>query len=98
MTSDNVTSGTSSGNVTSGKSPGMTFDVHRLGPEDLGLLLGLQERVHSALADPSVFQTSTPEFIAYCLADGGRCYGVVHGGETVAYRMVYFPRDRAFNL
>ncbi|MEV4503372.1 GNAT family N-acetyltransferase [Streptomyces klenkii] len=78
--------------------PAMTFDVRRLGPGDLGLLLGLQERVHSALADPSVFQTSTPEFIAYCLADGGRCYAVAHDGETVAYRMVYFPRDRAFNL
>ncbi|MFJ7776958.1 GNAT family N-acetyltransferase [Streptomyces yangpuensis] len=76
----------------------MTFDVQRLGPADLGLILGLQERVRSALPDPSVFQTSTPEFIAYCLADGGRCYRVVHDGEPVAYRMVYFPRDRAFNL
>ncbi|GAA0343772.1 GNAT family N-acetyltransferase [Streptomyces blastmyceticus] len=77
---------------------GMTFDVRRLGPGDLGLLLDLQERVGSALPDPSVFQTSTPEFIAYCLADGGRCYGVVRDGETVAYRIVYFPRDREFNL
>ncbi|MFD0266240.1 GNAT family N-acetyltransferase [Streptomyces sp. NPDC127106] len=76
----------------------MTFDVQRLGPADLGLILDLQGRVRSALPDPSVFQTSTPEFIAYCLADGGRCYRVVHDGEPVAYRMVYFPRDRAFNL
>ncbi|MFJ3902441.1 GNAT family N-acetyltransferase [Streptomyces sp. NPDC090025] len=76
----------------------MNFDVRRLGPADLDLLLGLQERIRSALPDPSVFQTSTPEFIAYCLADGGRCYQVLHEGEPVAYRMVYFPRDRAFNL
>ncbi|GAA0471272.1 GNAT family N-acetyltransferase [Streptomyces stramineus] len=76
----------------------MTFEVRRLGPESLGTLLDLQERVSSALPDRSVFRTSTPEFITYCLADGGRCYGVTHGGETVAYRMVYFPRDRAFNL
>ncbi|MEU2389512.1 GNAT family N-acetyltransferase [Streptomyces sp. NPDC007369] len=76
----------------------MTFDVQRLGPADLGLILDLQDRVRAALPDPSVFQTSTPEFIAYCLADGGRCYRVVHDGEPVAYRMVYFPRDRAFNL
>lgn len=76
----------------------MTFDVQRLGPADLALILDLQERIRSALPDPSVFQTSTPEFIAYCLAGGGRCYRVVHDGESVAYRMVYFPRDRAFNL
>lgn len=76
----------------------MTFDVQRLGPAHLGLLVDLQERIRAALPDPSVFQTSTPEFIAYCLADGGRCYRVVHNGESVAYRMVYFPRDRAFNL
>ncbi|MFD4864491.1 GNAT family N-acetyltransferase [Streptomyces sp. NPDC058412] len=76
----------------------MTFDVQRLGPADLDLLLCLQERIRSTLPDPSVFQTSTPEFIAYCLADGGRCYRVVHDGEPVAYRMVYFPRDRPFNL
>ncbi|MCX4539396.1 GNAT family N-acetyltransferase [Streptomyces sp. NBC_01565] len=76
----------------------MTFDVQRLGPADLGLLLELQDRIRSTLPDPSVFQTSTPEFIAYCLADGGRCYRVVHEGESVAYRMVYFPRDRDFNL
>lgn len=76
----------------------MTFDVRRLGPGDLELLLGLQERIASALPDPGIFQTSTPEFIAYCLGDGGRCYGVLHHGETVAYRIVYFPRDRPFNL
>jgi GNAT superfamily N-acetyltransferase len=74
------------------------FDVQRLGPADLGMILDLQDRIRSALPDPSVFQTSTPEFIAYCLADGGRCYRVVYEGEPVAYRMVYFPRDRAFNL
>ncbi|MGK5544766.1 GNAT family N-acetyltransferase [Streptomyces sp. URMC 127] len=83
---------------TTGPATAMTFEVRRLGPGDLGLLLGLQERVHEALPDPSVFKTSTPEFIAYCLAGGGRCYAVEHGGETVAYRMVYFPRDRDFNL
>lgn len=76
----------------------MSFDVRRLGPDDLGLLLGLQERIRSALPDPSVFQTSTPEFLAYCLGDGGLCYRVVHDGETVAYRIVYFPRRREFNL
>lgn len=74
------------------------FDVRRLGPGDLGLILELQERITSSLADKDVFQTSTPEFISYCLAGGGRCYGVAHGPDTVAYRMVYFPRDRAFNL
>lgn len=74
------------------------FELRRLEPEDLGLILELQERIRSGLADTSTFQTSTPEFISYCLADGGHCYGVSRGGETVAYRMVYFPRDRAFNL
>ncbi|WP_414170002.1 GNAT family N-acetyltransferase [Streptoverticillium reticulum] len=76
----------------------MTFDVRRLGPGDLGLLLGLQERIAATLPEPGIFQTSTPEFIAYCLADGGLCYGVTHHGETVAYRFVYFPHDRPFNL
>ncbi|MEU5163462.1 N-acetyltransferase [Streptomyces sp. NPDC020875] len=76
----------------------MTFEVRRLGPGDLPLLLDLQRRVHGALADPSILQTSTPEFIAYCLGGGGRCYGVRHGARTVAYRIVYFPRDRPFNL
>jgi ribosomal protein S18 acetylase RimI-like enzyme len=74
------------------------FDIQRLGPDDLGLILDLQTRVVSSLADKNLFQPSTPEFISYCLADGGRCYGVLHGSETVAYRMVYFPRDREFNL
>jgi GNAT superfamily N-acetyltransferase len=74
------------------------FEVRRLGPEDLDTLLDLQERVKSSLPDPDVFQTSTPEFISYCLADGGLTYGVTHGSGTVAYRMVYFPRDRDFNL
>ncbi|MGA5898679.1 GNAT family N-acetyltransferase [Streptomyces venetus] len=74
------------------------FDVRRLGPQDLGLILDLQERIRASLADPDVFQTSTAEFVAYCLADGGLCYGVSHGTGTVAYRMVYFPRDRDFNL
>ncbi|MEU5092476.1 GNAT family N-acetyltransferase [Streptomyces sp. NPDC021356] len=76
----------------------MTFGVRRLGPGDLPLLLDLQQRIRSALDDTSVFQTSTPDFIAYCLAGGGRCYGVLHERETVAYRIVYFPRDRDFNL
>jgi ribosomal protein S18 acetylase RimI-like enzyme len=76
----------------------MTFSVRRLGPADLGLLLALQEQIHAGLPDKSVFQTSTPEFISYCLADGGRCYGVGHEKETVAYRIVYFPRGRDFNL
>ncbi|MDC0773762.1 GNAT family N-acetyltransferase [Streptomyces sp. HD] len=74
------------------------FTLRRLGPADLGLLLDLQERIRSSLPDPDVFQTSTPEFISYCLADGGRCYGVSHESAAVAYRMVYFPRDRDFNL
>ncbi|MFF0299019.1 GNAT family N-acetyltransferase [Kitasatospora sp. NPDC004614] len=74
------------------------FEVHRLGPENLGLILDLQERIRAALADQTIFQPSTEEFISYCLADGGHCYGVSHDGETVAYRMVYFPRDREFNL
>ncbi|MEU8844732.1 GNAT family N-acetyltransferase [Streptomyces sp. NPDC048564] len=74
------------------------FDIRPLGPEALETLLKLQERIKSALPDPDVFQTSTPEFISYCLADGGLCYGVSRGSETVAYRMVYFPRDRDFNL
>lgn len=76
----------------------MTFRVRRLGPADLGLLLDLQDRIHAGLPDKSTFQTSTPEFVSYCLADGGRCYGVGHKKETVAYRIVYFPRDRDFNL
>lgn len=76
----------------------MTFRVRRLGPADLGLLLDLQERIHAGLPDKSVFQTSTSEFISYCLDDGGHCYGVGHEKETVAYRIVYFPRGRDFNL
>ncbi|WP_456249811.1 GNAT family N-acetyltransferase [Longispora urticae] len=72
--------------------------MRTLEPTDLGLLLELQERVRSGLADPGVFQTSTPEFLSYCLDGGGRCYGVRHGPETVAYRLVYYPRDREFNL
>jgi GNAT superfamily N-acetyltransferase len=74
------------------------FGIRRLGPADLGLILELQERIRESLTDKDIFQTSTPEFIAYCLADGGRCYGVMNGPETVAYRMVYFPREREFNL
>ncbi len=74
------------------------FAVERLGPQALGLLLDLQERIHSGLPDPSVFQRSSAEFLSYCLADGGRCYAVRHRGDTVAYRIVYFPRDREFNL
>ncbi|WP_327065881.1 GNAT family N-acetyltransferase [Kitasatospora sp. NBC_01302] len=74
------------------------FELRRLAPEDLGLILELQERIRSGLADKAIFQTSSPEFISYCLAEGGHCYGVSRGGETVAYRMVYFPRDREFNL
>ncbi|MFF3767651.1 GNAT family N-acetyltransferase [Streptomyces sp. NPDC001922] len=74
------------------------FEIGRLGPGDLALILGLQQRIHSSQPDRDTFQLSTPEFIAYCLGEGGRCYGVRHHGETVAYRMVYFPRERAFNL
>ncbi|MFJ3303895.1 GNAT family N-acetyltransferase [Streptomyces sp. NPDC086549] len=74
------------------------FDIRPLGPADLGLVLDMQERISSSLMEKDIFQTSTPEFISYCLADGGRCYGVSYGRETVAYRMVYFPRDREFNL
>lgn len=76
----------------------MTIGIQRLGPADLGLLLDLQEKIHAAQPDPDTFQRSTPEFLAYCLADGGRCYRAVHGDETVAYRIVYFPRERPFNL
>ncbi|MEU7137682.1 GNAT family N-acetyltransferase [Streptomyces sp. NPDC046261] len=74
------------------------FTVERLGPQALGLLLDLQERIHAALPDGSVFQRSSADFLSYCLAEGGRCYAVRHRGETVAYRVVYFPRDREFNL
>ncbi|MFF8845271.1 GNAT family N-acetyltransferase [Streptomyces sp. NPDC015127] len=74
------------------------FDIRPLGPGDLDLVLDLQERIRSSLADQDIFQPSTPEFIAYCLTDGGNCYGVTHGSRTVAYRMVYFPRERDFNL
>lgn len=76
----------------------MTFEIQRLGPTDLGLLLDLQDQVHAAQPDPSTFQLSTPEFLEYCLAAGGRCYRAVHRGESVGYRIVYFPRDRPFNL
>lgn len=74
------------------------FEVVRLTPADTGLILELQEKVCAGLADATVFQPSSPEFISYCLAAGGRCYGVRRGGETVAYRIVYFPQDREFNL
>lgn len=74
------------------------FEIRRLGAENVGLILEMQERIYSELPDKSVFQRSTVEFISYCLGHGGRCYGVQHHGETIAYRMVYFPRNRAFNL
>jgi GNAT superfamily N-acetyltransferase len=72
--------------------------IRQLGIADLELILDLQSRIHAALPHESVFQLSTREFIAYCLSDGGRCYGATWRGETVAYRMVYFPRAREFNL
>jgi len=74
------------------------FEIRRLGPEDLGLILEMQQRIYSSLQDKSVFQRSTSEFITYCLGEGGRCYSVQHRGDTIVYRIVYFPRDRAFNL
>ncbi|AXK31840.1 GNAT family N-acetyltransferase [Streptomyces armeniacus] len=74
------------------------FRLRPLAPADLGLILDLQERVRSSLDDPGIFQLSTPEFVSYCLGGGGKCYAVTHGAETVAYRIVYFPRGRDFNL
>ena len=77
---------------------GTDFTLRYLEPVDLELILEMQQQISEDLLDPSVFQTSTSEFIAYCLDGGGRVYGVSHGERTVAYRIVYYPRDRNFNL
>jgi GNAT superfamily N-acetyltransferase len=74
------------------------FKVTRLGPSDLELVLKLQAQIPEALLSTGIFQVSTPDFISYCLRDGGRCYAVHHNYTAVAYRIVYFPRDREFNL
>ena len=71
--------------------------IRKLGPADLDLILTLQEQIVSGLDDKRIFQRSSPEFISYCLHQGGRCYAIKNG-EAVAYRMIYFPRDRQFNL
>ncbi|MFK3672302.1 GNAT family N-acetyltransferase [Leifsonia aquatica] len=59
----------------------------------------MQEVIYDGLSDKSTFQRSTSEFVAYCLTDGGACFGVfAPDGSLVAYRLSYFPRDREFNL
>ena len=75
------------------------FSVRRLTGLDLDRVLVMQEIIYKGLQDKSIFQRSTQEFVAYCLAEGGVCFGAfAPAGELVAYRLSYFPRDRAFNL
>lgn len=68
------------------------------GLSDVDLILNLQEKIWSGLEDKKTLQTSSREFIEYCINGGGIVYLIIESNNIIGYRFVYFPINRDFNL
>ena len=65
---------------------------------DIDDILNLQQKIWEDLDNKRTLQTSSREFIEYCILNGGVVYLIYVDDFLIGYRFVYFAKDREFNL
>ncbi|KDA92511.1 GNAT family N-acetyltransferase [Pantoea agglomerans] len=65
---------------------------------DVDNILNLQQKIWEDLDNKKNLQTSSKEFIEYCISIGGVVYLIYEGDVLIGYRFIYFPKKREFNL
>lgn len=74
------------------------YAMRRLGLDDLAAVFTVQQYVHGALEEPSLFYPGTRELLSECLSDRGLVVGTFVGGRLVGFRSIFYPGPSADNF